>query len=192
MKTNKNNITTPVAIASFPFLAEPSQNQKGEDVFSILLVFAPGSDLKEMQDEIQTAATAKFGAQAAKALRAGPYSNPLRPVSPEDCEEKGYPKGSYTIRAKSKIRPGVVTRYRGPDGKPIKLELEEYGQIYPGALVRASLSFFGYDNESKGVSAGLNGIQLWDNTTPRIDGRTDASNLFDSDLSEDVSDPFKK
>lgn len=193
MAERNRNVTTPAALASYPFLAEPTTNQKGEEVYSIALIFPPGSELKEIQDAILEAGTKKFGKdKVAKALRSGPYSNPLRKLDDEECTEKGYPIGSHIMRSKSKVRPGVVTRQKGSDGKPIKLDVDDYGRVYPGSLVRASINFYGYDNESKGVGCGLNGVQLWDETTPRIDGRQDASELFDADLEDDGSDPFAK
>lgn len=187
--TERKRVTSPVALASYPYLAEPTQNQKGEDTYSVTLIFPPGTDVAPLVEAINEEAKSKFGANAAKALRSGPYSNPLRKLSDEDCTEKGYPVGSHIMRAKSKVQPGVVTRQKGADGKPIKLDVDDYGRVYPGALIRASLTFYGYDNESKGVGCGLQGVQLWDETTPRIDGRTDASELFDADL-DSTDDPF--
>jgi len=50
--------------------------------------------------------------------------------------------------------------------------------------VRASVTAFAYDRpESKGVSFGLNNIQLLDGTTPRLDGRKAAEDEFEADAS---------
>lgn len=187
----KRDILTPVAIASYPFVFKPTQNQKGEDQYSITLVFPPGTDLEAIKKVIAEAAKDKFGAdKAAKALRSGPWSNPLRALSDDEADDKGYPRGSHMLRAKSKNKPGVVTRAKDANGKPEKLQDESL--LYPGALVRANIRFYGYDNESKGVGCGLSGLQLWDATTPRIDGTRDASEMFDADLTADevYKDPF--
>lgn len=191
MSDSAKDILTPVALASYPFIFKPTTNQKNEEQYSITLVFPEGSDLEPLRRAIAKAAADKFGSdKAAKALRSGPFSNPLRLVTDEEAEEKGYPKGSFMLRAKSKIKPGVVTRAKGPNGKP--LPLEDGSMLYPGALVRASVRFYGYDNESKGVGCGLSGLQLWDATTPRIDGSRDAAEMFDADLTEEqvYDDPF--
>jgi hypothetical protein len=188
----KKDTLTPVAIASYPFVFKPTKNQKNEEQFSITLVFPPNTDLEALKKVIAQAAVDKFGAdKAAKALRSGPWSNPLRALTDDEAEDKGYPKGSHMLRAKSKVKPGVVSRAKNAEGKAEKL-LDE-SLLYPGALVRAAVRFFGYDNESKGVGCGLTGLQVWDSTSPRIDGTKDASDMFDADLTaeEVYADPFK-
>jgi hypothetical protein len=51
--------------------------------------------------------------------------------------------------------------------------------FYPGALVRASVSFYTYDNSgNRGVGVGLNNVQLIDGTKPRLDNRKPADEEF--------------
>lgn len=78
------------------------------------------------------------------------------------------------IGMKSKDKPGIV----GPNGKAV----EEEDQVYSGRWARATGDFFGYDNESKGVSCGLKNIQLLDNDDELAigGGRVSAETEFDA------------
>jgi hypothetical protein len=120
-------------------------------------------------------------------IKAGQLRMPLR----TEWEDKGYPENSVFITCSSKQQPGIVHPYAGSDGKPAPLT--DPNEIYPGAIVRASLRAFGYDKAgNKGVSFALNNLQkLRDGD--RLDGRVSAANEFDvvegvADL-DDVSNP---
>ncbi len=198
-------LITAVALLSYPHLDEPQQpkNGKGKAKYSVSLVFAPGTDITALQEAVAEAGVDKFGASAVAKLKSNGLKNPIR----MDAESKGYPEGSIFINARSEQQPGMV--YLWPDkstGKPELVipglavsgyELTDADKkrikevFYPGAKVRAQLTAFGYDNESKGVSFGLNHIQLVDGTTPRIDGRKAAEDTFEADASmapADLSD----
>jgi len=57
--------------------------------------------------------------------------------------------------------------------------LAEPGTVYPGMGVNAYLNVFAYDaSGNKGVSFGLNAVQIADRTLKRLDGRKDASEVF--------------
>lgn len=75
---------------------------------------------------------------------------------------------------KSKEKPGLV----GPNGKVV----EDEEQVYSGRWARSTVDFFGYDNESKGVSAGLKNIQLLDNDDELVvgGGRVSPETEFDA------------
>jgi hypothetical protein len=176
-------LVTPAGVASYPHLDLPqaAMNGQGNPKYSLSLVFAKGTDLTALQAAVLEAAIEKFGANAAAKIKSGALKSPFR----TDAEAKGYPEGSTFINVRSEQKPGTVYLYPGADGKPAIVPDDKVKEtFYAGATVRASITAFAYDRpESKGVSVGLNNVQLLDGTTPRLDGRTKATDDFEADAS---------
>lgn len=195
-------LITPQAILSYPHLDEPQlpQNKKGKAKYSVSLIFVTGSDIAAMQAAVIEAAVDKFGQGAVAKLKSAGLKQPFR----TDWEAKAYPEGSTFFNARSEQRPGYVYLWADPKTKKPALVIpatidptyqltdadkEKIREVfYPGALVRASVTAFGYDTEgSKGVSFGLNNIQkLGDG--PRMDGRKAAEDEFEADASLQPAD----
>ena len=169
-------IITPKAILSYPHLFEPRPSTPGgEPVYSCSLVFEPGTDLSAMKQEALRVAREKWADKTDAMLRTGKIRMPFR----EDGEEKGYPPGAVFINVRSRTAPGIVDRYAGPDGKPVRINDPE--AVYPGCYVRASLRAFAYDtNGNRGVSFGLCNVQkLGDGQ--RLDGRKKPEDEFEAE-----------
>lgn len=85
--------------------------------------------------------------------------------------------GHIAVRAKNKARPTVIDRDKSPlteqDGKP-----------YSGCYVNAKLSFFGYDNSGKGVSATLMGVQFVRDGDAFSGSRVASADEFGEDLAD--------
>lgn len=153
-----------------------------EAVYSAVLVFPPGTELKELRDAAMKAGTEKFGEKVfADLLKKNKVKLPFR----DDGEEKGYEPGSIFITVKNKMAPGVVSRFAGADNKPAPIV--DPKEIYAGARVRASVKAFGYDTAgNKGVTFSLQNLQkLGDGK--RLDGRKAAQDEFDA-LDTEASD----
>lgn len=168
-------IITPKARLSYPHLFSPRASTPGADPsYSCSLVFEPGTDLTQLKLEVIRVAQEKWGDKAQAMLASGKIRLPFR----EDGAEKGYPDGSVFINVRSKTPPGIVDRYAGPDGKPVKITDPE--ALYPGCYVRASVRAFAYDtNGNRGVSFILQNIQkLGDG--PRLDGKRPAEDEFEA------------
>ena len=175
-------IVSPEAVLSYPYLDEPQepQNGKGDPKYSCSLVFAPGTDMTAMQAAVIEAAVEKWGQAAVAKLKSGALKTPFR----TDAEAKGYPEGSTFINVRSTQKPGAVYLWPDPTtSKPAVIPTDKITtELYAGAKVRASITAFAYDNESKGVSFGLNNLQkLADG--PRLDGRKAAEDEFEADAS---------
>lgn len=189
----KTTIITPVAALSYPTLFEPKAVQAGDTPkYGATLVFLKGTDLTAVREAIVAAAVKKFGPNAVALLKTGKLSNILR-EDPEDVKEKRYPEGSAFLNARNESRPGLVYLQADPaTGKPMKVPEDQIVKtFYAGAMVRAQVSFFGYDRGvKKGVGAGLANVQLVDGTTPRWDGRDAAEDAFEPEgvMSADLSD----
>lgn len=174
-------VITPVATLSYPHLHAPQPGRKPTDKakYSCTLVYAPGTDLSALKAAEVAAAIKKFGANAEEMLRKGKLKSAFR----YDAEAKDYPAGSVFQNVRTEQQPGLVYAWAGPDKKPAKVPQDKIrDDFYPGAQVRASISFFGYDGEAKGVSAGLNNLQKVADGE-RIAGRAAAEDEFTADLS---------
>jgi hypothetical protein len=159
MSEVSTKVTTPYATLSFPHLHEAQKGRKSTDKakYSCALVYAPGTDLSALKAAELAAAEKKYPGKGEEYLRTGRLKSAFR----NDAEAKGYPVGSIYQNVRTEQQPGLVYAHAGPDGKPAKVPQDRIREdFYAGAQVRASISFFAYDNEgNRGVSAGLNNIQ---------------------------------
>lgn len=188
MSDARTLVVTPKAILSYPHLDQPQAGKKPSDKakYSATFVFPDGADLSALQAAVMVAAEEKWGSKAAEMFRTGSLKSPFR----KDAEAKGYKPGSIFINTRSERKPGLVYLHagteKGADGKPLPARIpdaEVKDALYPGALVRAQLRAFPYDTDgNRGVSFALNNVQKL-GEGERIDGRQDATEAFDADLS---------
>src|SRR5690606_28313883 len=114
-----------------------------------------------------------------EALAAGVLRSPFRT---DGVAKKGYPEGSTFINARTERKPAVVAPYKdAATGKPAIIpESDVEAMLYAGAVVRVSLTAFGYNApQNKGVSFALNNIQFI-RDGERLDGRMAADDEFDA------------
>lgn len=162
-------ITTPYATLSFPQLFSPKPRAiNSKPVYSCALLFSPEAqqtpEYKKMQAEVAKLAKEKFPNVNAKTLRL-----PFRQAGEKDYA--GYEDGWTFINPWSEQKPGVVD---------VRLQdVLDPTEVWAGQLVRANVIPFSYDNSgNKGISFGLNHIQLVKRDAPRIDGRIAANKAF--------------
>lgn len=187
MSDAKTLVVTPRAMLSYPHLDVPQAgNQLGAKAkYSAAFVFPEGTDLAALEAAVFAAAEEKYPGKGAEMLMKGILKSPFR----KDAEAKGYPAGSIFLNTRSDRKPGTVYLHAGPDKKPAVMPDDKIkDELYPGCYVRAQLRAFAYDsNGNKGVSFALNNVQkLADGE--RIDGRQDATEAFDADLSAAPAD----
>lgn len=202
------SIRTPEAIVSYPNVLKPRPpmtDQKtgaiiGREAYSCALIWLVGQparfinpgqpvSLDELKQAVAAEARRFFGDRLEELVKSGTFRSPFR----TDAKAKGYPEGSVFVNVTTNQRPGVVSRYRGPDGGPAVLsDAEIERMVYPGAIVRATLRPFAYDKRgNRGVSLALNNLQ-WLGDGPRLDNRRAATEEFEgledaADLSETES-----
>lgn len=176
-------LVTPYATISFPTLFSPKpRSEGGEPVFSCSLLFGESEqkskEYKAMQQACIVAAKEKFGDK----VNLGQLMMPFRNAADKDYT--GYDEGVMYINPWTKNKPGVV------DAR--LQDVLDPSQVYAGQIVRAQVTPFAWQNSGKrGVSFGLNNIQIVKADAPRIDGRIPASKAFgaiDSEADEDA--PF--
>ncbi|PHM33300.1 DUF2815 family protein [Xenorhabdus innexi] len=169
---------------AFPELFEATQ-VNGQGDFKYRSNFLIPKERKELVAEIEAAilkvATDKWGAKAAGILKTIRGNN-MR-FNFRDGDDKpdydGY-AGHMYISASNKARPLVIDRDRTPltaqDGRP-----------YSGCYVNATISIFAYDNNGKGISASLGGVQFFRDGDAFAGGGVASVDEFD-DLSEGAED----
>ena len=76
-------------------------------------------------------------------------------------------------------KPGVVDRFRGPDGKAVVITSDE--GFYSGCYARAEVRAFAYDRpDSKGVTFALNNVQKLGDGERLGGGKKKAEDVFDT------------
>jgi hypothetical protein len=178
------SLTTPPATLSFPNLITPKAPAEGAaPKYSCVLLFSPAAqaskEYAELKRMINDAGAAFFKDKWQQEKFRKTLWNPIRDAGEKDYS--GFQDGWTFISAGSK--------------SPVPLHVRVGGQIYPsespdtdfypGALVRALVGVYAYDNVSKGVALGLNSLLLLDGNRPRIDGRPDAKKAFRAYADED-------
>jgi hypothetical protein len=195
----KRVITIPATL-SYPHFdkAIPPKNGKGDPKFSGAFLFIPnypwlkmdgktagGDTTPEQVLEMRAtlwaalleAAEEVFGNKAAGMMKSGALKTTIN----SDWEKKNYPEGTIYINARGSNQPGLVYPWAGDDGKAARVPQEKITEVfYPGAKVIASVTAFYFDNESKGVSFGLNNVQVI-GKGPRLDNQKSAQDEFTAD-----------
>jgi hypothetical protein len=178
-------LITPYAVLSFPTLFTPKPRAEGgEAVYSCALLFDEAAqkskEYKAMQDACVAAFKEKFGANTP--MKGATF--PFRDAGEKADKYQGYEDGVMYINPWTKNKPGIV------DARLQDVMVPD--QVYAGQIVRAQVAPFAWTNSGKkGVSFGLNHIQIVKHDAPRIDGRVAANKAFDA-LEDDGEDdaPF--
>ena len=142
---------TPVGLLCFPRLLKAHSFEGSEPRYSCTILFDDAvleKDGDPLRKAIDAALVYKFGASIKKSSLALPLKDAVEKAELGDsfCE------GRHFISIKAKEAPGLVDRF----GAPITDEKD----LYPGAIVRASISAFAYSHSgNKGVSLWLNHVQ---------------------------------
>lgn len=167
-------IRTPAGILCYPALFTPRAPAEGaEPRFSLVIAYskeqvANDPAFKTLKQAIAACARERWGDKLPANLR-----NPLRPTSEKDAEPFASLEGGLFLSAWSKKRPGVV----GPGLE----EILDPDDVWAGQQVRITCRPFAYDTSgNRGVSLGLNNVQIVDRDGERMDGRRPARTDFDA------------
>lgn len=192
-----SKIITPKFRASYVTLFTPRKaNETAEPKYSIVALFekepevpAGSATLAAMQKLVIETAVEKFGSKLGgvegvkKAFASGKLKSPFR-KNDEGKYPDEYPV-FITFSTSEKYPPGVVDRYKGPDGKP--RVITDPDDVYSGCYARAEVKAFAYDTAgNRGVSFGLNNVQKL-GEGDRLDSRTRATDAFGA-FEDDAAD----
>jgi hypothetical protein len=151
---------SPVGRISFPHLFKPQQNERQENVWSVVVVFdkkaQDTAEYKTMEEAIQKAAVERFATK----IPAGIKRKSLEPKSgyPITLTEtkpewfSWAPEGSTMITFSSKYAPVIIDR--------TKQEILDSAEVYAGAYGRVQWTTYAYAaSGNEGVSFGLRAFQ---------------------------------
>jgi hypothetical protein len=168
--SKSGNIITPKGRLSFPQLFV-AKSAPGSDKakFGCSILLPPTADIGLLKQAAEKCAKEKWGEKMPSKLKT-PF------LKAEDYEYEGYEQGWVLLRPTSLTKPGIVDAAGN--------NVDEDSQVYPGRWAVLSLRPFAYDsNGNRGVSFGLQNVQLLDHDEP-IGGRARAEDEF-----EPVADP---
>ena len=172
-------VITPIGVLSYPALFSPRRINNSEPRFQLNLIFTAEAqkrhEYRVLVEQVSQAVEDRWPGKTKDPVFMRSLRLPFR-----SCAERegvsGYdvPEGKF-ISAWSKNKPQVIDRQRDDITVP--------ADVWPGQHARASVRPFAYDTQgNKGVSFGLQNVQITRTDTPRLDGRRSAQQEFPNDL----------
>lgn len=164
---NSTKVTTGLVRFCYAHVFEPTAMNEGDAPKYNICILIPKTDTATVEKIKKAIETAKQLGKATIADKNGkiPASlkTPLRDGDDERGDDPAF-EGMYFINANSNRKPGIVDR----DLNPI-IDREEF---YSGCWGRASINFYAYNVNSKGIAAGLNNLQKLKDGEPLSGGST--------------------
>ena len=154
MEANSTKVVTGKVRFCYANVFEPTSMNEGDTPKYNVCILIPKSDTKTLEKINKAIEAAKQAGKAKIADKSGKIPSTLKTPLRDGDEERGDDEafeGHYFINANSTRKPSIVDR----DLAPI-MDKEEF---YSGCYGRASINFYAYNVNSKGVAAGLNNLQ---------------------------------
>ena len=161
MTINMNDHTRPVRISYAKIFDKEKNDLSGNMEYSAMFLIdkSDTKTVKQVKDAIHSAMTLKWGAETPNGvripLRDGDKSGPTGVPSGATPGEAPY-GGHFFINAKNTTDAGPALW----DQKGALSREFDKGKIASGDYVLCALNTYAYDNKSKGVGFGLQGVQL--------------------------------
>ena len=161
MTINMNDHTRPVRISYAKIFDKEKNDLSGNMEYSAMFLIdkSDTKTVKQVKDAIHSAMTLKWGAETPNGvripLRDGDKSGPTGVPSGATPGEAPY-GGHFFINAKNTTDAGPALW----DQKGALSREFDKGKIVSGDYVLCALNTYAYDNKSKGVGFGLQGVQL--------------------------------
>lgn len=189
-------LTTPKAVLAFPNLREKKQiNGQGKPTYSAVLIFDPANftpfereAFRKMKKAATSAIKEQFGSKAIEdeaknRLKPG-YHWPFRKAEEKE-DYQGFDPKKIFISVKTQLDLSLG-RIQMVGGKAQAKDVEYDDKLfYPGAIVRAKVSPWAYDNVTKGVKWNLDSL-LFVTDGERLAGAAAASESFEDDDFSDL------
>ncbi len=179
------NIRSPKGRLLYPNLFQPSLPKGEKDPekarYGVSLLIPRGADIKAITDAVNEVLADNVSEKVRKTTKVKmPFlKTEDQPRFAEFADD--YP---VMIRCNAKYKPEVV----GPTARAVP-EADEADEVYSGRWGRISLRPFFYDHPTggKGISLGLQNVQLLDHDNPIAGGRARAESEFES-VGDDLAD----
>lgn len=151
---NTTKVVTGKVRFTFVNVFEPKAMNEGDQPKYSVCILIPKTDTTTIEKINKAIECAKQAGKAKLADKNGKIpANVKSPLRDGDVEREDDPsfEGCYFINAKSSYKPGVVDRNLQ--------DILDRDEVYSGCYGRASLNFYAYNVQSKGIAAGLNNLQ---------------------------------
>jgi len=178
---------------SFPALFQAEAFKQG-DVKKFKATFLIPKDhpqIKEIEQAAIAALNVKFPGKGELVRKQIAGNNNKCCIQDGDASEYAGYDGCIAVAAKNTIRPLVLDCAADPNtGKPRIIYDETEGRPYAGCYVDASIEFFGYDQQGKGLSASLRGVQFRKDGDAFTAGSVASEDEFDDLSAAGEEDPL--
>lgn len=164
---NSTKVVTGKVRFCYANVFEPTALNEGETPKYNICILIPKTDTKTLNAVNKAIEAAKIAGKAKIADKNGKIPStlktPLRDGDEERSDDPAY-EGMMFINANSTRKPSIVDK----DLNPI-MDKEEF---YSGCYGRASINFYAFNVQSKGIAAGLNNLQKLEDGEPLAGGST--------------------
>lgn len=176
---NSTKVVTGKVRFSYANVFEPTAMQDGQTPKYNVSIIISKSDTKTVEAIKKAIEAAKEAGKSKIADKNGKIpvnlKTPLRDGDEERPDDPAY-ENSYFINANSERKPGIVDRDLNP------IMSRDY--FYSGCYGRASINFYAFNVNSKGIACGLNNLQKLEDGE-RLAGGSSAEEDFGGDNAVD-------
>lgn len=179
---NSTKVVTGKVRFCYANVFEPTTINEGDTPKYNICILIPKTDTKTLDAVTKAIEAAKIAGKAKIADKNGKIPStlktPLRDGDEERSDDPAY-EGMMFLNANSTRKPSIVDK----DLNPI-MSQEEF---YSGCYGRASVNFYAFNVQSKGIACGLNNLQKLEDGEPLAGGSTaeedfGGENQWDDDL----------
>lgn len=176
---NSTKVITGKVRFSYANVFEPTTMQDGQTPKYNVSIIISKSDTKTVEAIKKAIEAAKEAGKSKIADKNGKIpvnlKTPLRDGDEERPDDPAY-ENSYFINANSERKPGIVDRDLNP--------IMSRDDFYSGCYGRASINFYAFNVNSKGIACGLNNLQKLEDGE-RLAGGSSAKEDFGGDNAVD-------
>lgn len=176
---NSTKVITGKVRFSYANVFEPTAMQDGQTPKYNVSIIISKSDTKTVEAIKKAIEAAKEAGKSKIADKNGKIpvnlKTPLRDGDEERPDDSAY-ENSYFINANSERKPGIVDRDLNP--------IMSRDDFYSGCYGRASINFYAFNVNSKGIACGLNNLQKLEDGE-RLAGGSSAEEDFGGDNAVD-------
>lgn len=176
---NSTKVITGKVRFSYANVFEPTAMQDGQTPKYNVSIIISKSDTKTVEAIKKAIEAAKEAGKSKIADKNGKIpvnlKTPLRDGDEERPDDPAY-ENSYFINANSERKPGIVDRDLNP--------IMSHDDFYSGCYGRASINFYAFNVNSKGIACGLNNLQKLEDGE-RLAGGSSAEEDFGGDNAVD-------
>lgn len=176
---NSTKVITGKVRFSYANVFEPTAMQDGQTPKYNVSIIISKSDTKTVEAIKKAIEAAKEAGKSKIADKNGKIpvnlKTPLRDGDEERPDDPAY-ENSYFINANSERKPGIVDRDLNP--------IMSRDDFYSGCYGRASINFYAFNVNSKGIACGLNNLQKLEDGE-RLAGGSSAEEDFGRDNAVD-------